>query len=150
MHRSVIVETEISAPPEKVYEAWINPQEVIQWWGDDTYYRIAGGDVDARVGGKWNVHGIFHKDQVPFTICGEYLRLEPAKTLLFTWNQSWLEGASTGVEMLIMGLYPSGTLIKVRHMGDPTDELAEGHRAGWLMVLRWMKEYLEAPAPVPS
>ena len=36
---TIVVEIDIAAPPERVFQAWIDPQQRLAWWGDDTTYR---------------------------------------------------------------------------------------------------------------
>ena len=50
---TIVVEIDIDAPPERVFQAWIDPQQRLAWWGDDTTYRTDRFESDLRVGGKW-------------------------------------------------------------------------------------------------
>ena len=35
-----------------VFQAWIDPQQRLPWWGDDSTYRWRSMESDLRVGGK--------------------------------------------------------------------------------------------------
>lgn len=142
MDRFVTVETEFAAPPERVFAAWIDPKEMIKWWGDEENYRMTSCRMDPFVGGRWSASGVFHKSESRFEISGEILAIDAPKSLRFTWHQSWLEGVVTYVDFT---LSPSagGTLLAVKHSGDPTDELADSHRTGWELVFSWLKAYVE-------
>lgn len=51
--RDVIVsEIHIAAPPERVFQALVDPKLVLQWWGQTDVYRCTKFDTDLRVGGK--------------------------------------------------------------------------------------------------
>ncbi len=54
---TIVVEIYIAAPPERVFEAWTDPQQRLAWWGDDAAYRGTKMDSDLRVGGKWRTEG---------------------------------------------------------------------------------------------
>jgi uncharacterized protein YndB with AHSA1/START domain len=146
--RSVDIELVVNATPERVFDAWTNPVELSTWWGDESSYRMTRCEVDLKRGGKWAAHGVFNANNKPFTISGEYLSVDRPFTLAFTWNQSWTPETTTMVEFIFM-IDLNGTLVKVRHVGDPSSEAAEGHRVGWVQVFGWLKEHLE-PAPVPE
>ena len=82
---TIVCEIDIDAPPERVFQAWIDPQQRLAWWGDDNTYRCTSMDSDLRVGGKWSTQGrrMQGKD---FTVQGDYTRIEPPRVLGFTWN----------------------------------------------------------------
>ena len=146
--RSVDIEIVINAPPARVFDAWTNPVELATWWGDESSYHMTRCEIDLRQGGKWAAHGVFHQNQKPFTISGEFLTVDKPFDLAFTWNESWSPGTTSMVEFIFM-IDLNGTLCKIRHVGDATGEAAEGHRSGWLQVFNWLKAHLE-PAPVPE
>ena len=140
--RSVTVQAQIAAPPDRVFAAWIDPAEMIKWWGDEEHYRMTSCHLDPLPGGHWSASGVFHKSETRFEISGEILAIDVPKGLSFTWHQSWLDGVVTYVEFSLAS-NGNGTLLAVKHSGDPTDEMAESHRSGWELVLSWMKARLE-------
>lgn len=145
MDKSVTVEIEIKAAPERVFAAWIDPKEMIKWWGDEEYYQMTSCRMEPFVGGRWSASGVFHKSESRLEILGEIRAIDAPTLLRFTWHQSWLEGVVTYVEFTLRP-NAEGTLLAVKHSGDPTDELAESHRTGWELVFSWMRAYLEGPA----
>jgi uncharacterized protein YndB with AHSA1/START domain len=148
MQRTVEVDMVINASPEKVFEAWTNPVELATWWGAEESYHMTKCDLDPTPGGQWAAHGVFHSNNAPFTISGEYLTIDRPFNLAFTWNQSWTPGVMTMVDFTFMTDL-NGTLIKVRHLSDPNEEAADGHRKGWQEVLSWLKAHLE-PKPAST
>ena len=146
--RSVDVEMVVNATTDRVFDAFTNPIELCTWWGDEEQYHMTRCDLDLRKSGKWEMHGVFHQNDKPFTISGEYINVDRPFNLAFTWIQSWTPGVKTMVDITFMTDL-NGTLVKVRHLSDPTEEAADGHRKGWEMVLGWLKAHLE-PAPVAS
>ena len=88
MNDTIVCEIDIAASPERVFQAWIDPQQRLAWWGDDATYRGTKLESDLRVGGKWRTEGR-GKEGKPYTVSGEYTRVEPPRALGFTWNHNW-------------------------------------------------------------
>lgn len=141
MEDTIVVEIDIEAPPERVFEAWTNPQQRLAWWGDDAVYRGTSMESDLRVGGKWRTEGK-NVSGKPFAVWGEYTRVERPNALAFTWIHDWGEGPATNV---LIELTPTstGTHLKVTHSGFASEATREDHRNGWTRVLGWLDRYLK-------
>ncbi len=141
---TIVVEIDIDAPPERVFQAWIDPKQRLAWWGDDGAYRCDKMDSDLRIGGKWHTEGIGMQGQ-PFTVSGEYTRIEPSRVLGFTWNPSWADPPMPETHVLIE-LVPtsSGTHVIVTHTGFVDATARAGHNQGWIRALGWLVRYLQA------
>ncbi len=50
--RTMILERMIAAPPEVVWDAWMNPQTLPQWWGPEGF-SCRTKRIDLRAGGEW-------------------------------------------------------------------------------------------------
>jgi uncharacterized protein YndB with AHSA1/START domain len=61
--REMVITRLVDAPPERVFEAWTDPEQVVQWWGPrgftTTTYKM-----DVRPGGVWRfvMHGPYARD----------------------------------------------------------------------------------------
>ena len=75
---TIVCEIDIDAPPERVFQAWIDPQQRLAWWGDAATYRCTSMDSDLRVGGKWRTQGTGMEGR-DFTVQGHYTRIEPPR-----------------------------------------------------------------------
>jgi uncharacterized protein YndB with AHSA1/START domain len=140
---TIVVEIDIDAPPERVFQAWIDPQQRLAWWGDDQTYRSTKLDSDLRVGGKWRTEGKSADGKV-FSIFGQYTRVEPPKALAFTWNHDW-GGPQMPETHVLVEMIPtsSGTHVTVTHSGFTTAPERDSHNAGWQRVLGWLRSYLQ-------
>jgi len=49
---AVVTEIHIAAPPERVFQALIDPKQVLQWWTDE-HCAIEHFELEPRVGGRW-------------------------------------------------------------------------------------------------
>jgi uncharacterized protein YndB with AHSA1/START domain len=140
---TIVVEIDISAPPERVFQAWIDPQQRLAWWGDDAMYRGTKMESDLRVGGKWRTEGKM-SDGKPFAVWGEYTRVEPPKALGFTWNHTWGESGLPETNVLIeLTATSSGTHLALTHSGFVDASERDDHNKGWQRVLAWLHSYLQ-------
>lgn len=71
--RTVTIEKELNAPIELVWEAWTNPEYIVQWWnpkGSDTTIE----HHDFKVGGKWK-YTMLMPNGKPFIAEGVYKQI---------------------------------------------------------------------------
>jgi uncharacterized protein YndB with AHSA1/START domain len=56
--REIVVSRVFDAPRELVFEAWTDPEQVVQWWGPHGF-TTTNHEMDARPGGVWRfvMHG---------------------------------------------------------------------------------------------
>lgn len=50
--REIIISREFDAPPELVFRAWIEPEQVQAWWGPEGFH-CETESIDIREGGEW-------------------------------------------------------------------------------------------------
>lgn len=153
---AVVAEVFVAAPPERVFQALTDPAQTAQWWGQRGNYRVTGGHADIRVGGKWMSSGV-GQDGTEFHVKGEYLEIDPPRTLVHTWESSYRPNAPTTVVRWeleprnIHGLQSkgpqklgTGTVVRLRHSGFAGDfESVSHHGEGWKRVLGWMQAFVE-------
>lgn len=138
----------VSAPRERVFEALTDPQQAVQWWGQNDRYRFSEFSLDARVGGKWSSSGS-RQNMGSFKIEGEILEVDPPRRLAYTWLSSWLPKDTKVVWDLEN--HNGGTLVKVTHTGFGGDaDQAKNHIIGWSSVLGWLQAYVEKGETVAS
>ncbi len=137
----IINEIQIAAPPERVFQALVDPKQVLKWWGKAGIYWCIEYDSDLRVGGKWRSAGI-SGDGGKFEVVGEYLKIDPPRLLVHSWVASWTGDVKTTVSW---ELEPTsrGTLVRIRHSGLAAHpELAKSYQ-GWPQILGWLQALLE-------
>lgn len=137
----IVSEIQIDAPVERVFQALVDPSQVVQWWGQTGIYRCTKFESDLRVGGIWRTIGLDGNGE-RFEVIGEYLELDPPRLLSSTWVATWTGNAKTKVRW---ELEPSGngTLVRIRHSGfGAHPELAQAYR-GWPRMLVWLQALLE-------
>lgn len=159
---TILAEIFVAAPPERVFEAITDPNQLSRWWGQNGLYRVTHGSSDLRRGGKWSSSGV-GADGTKFSVEGEYLEVDPPRRLVYTWVASYRGPGKTVVywdlqPQTVHGLHPSGpkkagtgTLVKLRHEGFADDpQGAISHGEGWKRVFGWLAAYVERNETIDS
>lgn len=137
----ILSEIRIAAPPERVFQALVDPSQVVQWWGQAGIYRCTRFESDLSVGGTWRCMGVDGNGR-SFEIAGEYTEIDPPRLLASTWVATWTGSIKTMLrwELTSAG---KGTLVRVRHSGFAAHpELSQAYR-GWPRMLGWLQALLE-------
>jgi uncharacterized protein YndB with AHSA1/START domain len=124
-----------------VFQALVDPEQVVRWWGQPGLYRCTTFSADLRPGGKWHNSGV-GPDGRDFEIAGEYITVDPPRLLVYTWVASWTGPAKTTVHWELTPT-SKGTLIRIRHSGLAAHPgIAKSYR-GWPRMLGWLQGFLE-------
>jgi uncharacterized protein YndB with AHSA1/START domain len=139
---TIVKEITIRAPAERVFEALVNPDERLMWWGAEGQYRGTHMESDLRPGGKWLTRGIGRGDK-SFSVRGEYRAIERPRLLVFTWLPDWDENASESLVRFDLNERDGVTTVRLTHSGLASESSRARHQ-GWPQVLGWLKAYAEA------
>ncbi|HXM81583.1 MAG TPA: SRPBCC domain-containing protein [Burkholderiales bacterium] len=85
-HAHARVTRRFSASPERVFDAWLQPEMIGRWMlgprvPEDEVVRLA---LDARVGGSFSF--AVRRQGDPIDYMGEYLEINRPRRLVFTWS----------------------------------------------------------------
>ncbi len=143
---AVVSEIEIAAPPERVFQALTDPEQLMRWLTDASCPAILW-EMDARPGGRYRhatakgtvvVNGV---DQ--FECHGEIVELDPPRLLVYTWIANWHED-KTRRTVVRWELFPTenGTRVKVTHSGLAQEASArKDYQSGWPGVLTMLRRF---------
>jgi len=124
--RELIVVRRLSAPPQRVYEAFVDPDLLVRWMGPRGTSLTACA-VDARVGGRFRFELAFDGGG-SVVLVGAYRALDPGRRLAFSWG---IEGEDDDSEVAVhLVPFESGTALRLEHRGLAMHEL-EQNEAGW-------------------
>ena len=153
---AIVGELFIAAPPERVFQAITDPNQMPLWWGQPNMYRVTECTADLRPGGRWSSTGV-GVDGKSFVVAGEYIEIDPPRLIVLTWEPSF--AAHPIKTVLRWELEPhtvhglqhkgpqkvgTGTLVKIHHSGFAGHpETCKNHTQGWTMVLGWMQAFAE-------
>jgi uncharacterized protein YndB with AHSA1/START domain len=125
MTETIAVEREIAieARPETVWGLLTDAGLATRWMGQTAHF-------DLRPGGEYRVEVIPGN-----TASGAFVEIDPPRRLVYTWGWESGQGSAVapGSSTVEFELVPqgTGTLLRLRHHGLPTDESAASHAHGW-------------------
>ena len=113
--RSVVVEREISHPPEKIWRALTQPHLIEEWLMKNDFKPVVGHGFNLRA--DWG------------SVDCQVLEVEPNETLSYTWGDSHLKSVVTWT------LTPTstGTHLRMEQSGFRPDQprYYQGAKGGW-------------------
>lgn len=131
---TVEVSKVISAPVERVFKAWTEPDQLSKWLGGNmvTDVRV---QQDVRPGGEYRIE-TNKVDGSCGMITGTYKEIVPNKKLVFTWSHDSDEFPTKDtlvtVEFTAKG---STTEVVIKHTKFAAQPTAERHNIGWTQSL---------------
>jgi uncharacterized protein YndB with AHSA1/START domain len=128
----------IDAPPERVYEHFVNPEAMVRWMGESAV-------LEPRPDGRFEV------DVQGAPVRGRYLELEPPSHLLISFGYAASDSLPPGASTVEVRLTADGggTLVELEHRDLP-DEDAAGHVRGWDHYLPRLAEASAGGDPGPD
>ena len=140
---AVRVQRTISAPPERVYRAWLDP-ELIRRWLAPAGLEVTHAEIAAGVGGHYRIWHAGAEGEVGGFEC-ELLELVPGERIVFRWGFVGPDRAHgpryDSLLTITLGEAPDGattlTLVHERldELQASAPEVAENVGPGWDMVL---------------
>ena len=119
-----------TAPRERVFQAWTDPEELKKWWGPGGY-STPTAEVDLKVGGSYRF-GMKPPEGEVFFLSGEYREIRSPEKLVYTWR--W-EGSEDHPEetLVTVEFRDRGeiTEVVVTHEKFRDEEQCHQHEVGW-------------------
>ena len=127
---SVAVERRIAAPPETVFDAWLDPVHVGSWLFATPDGVMEKVEIDPHVGGGFRI--VERRGEDLAEHFGEYVALDRPRLLAFDfWTSFSAERTRVTVTIAPDG---DGSLVTLRHDGVWAD-YEERTQKGWGMIL---------------
>lgn len=147
----------IRAPRSRVYEAWIKPERIQQWFGGGER-NVQSVSADPRVGGVYRIAmqgacdgptaaaDAKKADAVPASVAtGHYTEIVPNERLVFTWTGNWNAAETTLVTVVFLdAANGKGTEVILTHERFATVESMGRHEQGWNVCLEGLAKVCEA------
>jgi len=140
----VVVRRLLPAPPQIVYDEWIDPTALSEWMCPRPARCLAVA-IDPVVGGAIELD--IEELGTRFSVTGRFIRLDRPDRLSFTWSCStWPDpDVSSVVDVRLEARSSDRTMMTIEHSLLPTD-LVEEHRHGWTVIAEQLEVALSAPA----
>jgi uncharacterized protein YndB with AHSA1/START domain len=150
---ALVSEIHIAAPPDRVFQALVDPSQVLQWWTSPEC-PIESFSIEPRAGGRWRYDTKDTKmtvnDVSKFHCDGEVLEYDPPRVLVYTWIANWHEKpAQRTVVRWELASSNGGTLLRVTHSGlSELPASRKDYSGGWPGVLVDVKAFVERRSEV--
>jgi len=140
---AVIVRRTISASPEELFDAWLDPEALAIWMRPNAIQSTTA-KVEARVGGTYEIVMRSATETYPHT--GQYREIDRPHRLVFTWCSRGTEHRETLVTVDFIAR-DRRTEVVVTH-----ERLAESarpsHTSGWTSGLEHLEQEFTWPRSV--
>ncbi|HET7848644.1 MAG TPA: SRPBCC domain-containing protein [Pseudolabrys sp.] len=138
---SLTIKRRFNAPPEKVFNAWADPEKVKRWMGPRDV-RMLRAEGDARVGGRfrWVMQA---PDGEEHDVSGVYREVIPNEKLAFTW--AWKTTPER--ESLVTLTFKrdgDGTLFTLHHEQFFDEDARNRHEHGWTGTMEKLEQFVSA------
>ena len=138
---SLTIKRRFNAPPEKVFQAWTDPEKVKRWMGPGEV-KVLAANGDLRSGGRyrWLMRT---PDNEEHDVSGVYREVIPNKKLVFTW--AWKTTPER--ESLVTVTFKqdgSGTIMTLTHEQFFDEDARDRHQYGWNGAIEKLDKYLTA------
>ncbi|AXK62045.1 SRPBCC domain-containing protein [Burkholderia sp. IDO3] len=132
--RTVVVERELSHPPEKIWRALTQPHLIEAWLMKSDFEPVAGRAFSFRA--DWG------------SVDCKVLTIEPQRALSYTWAAYGLESVVTWTLTPTAG----GTLLRMEQAGFRTDQeqAYRGAQHGWTQFFASLEQVLARPDDDPE
>lgn len=125
----------ISAAPERVFDAFITPEDLLQWHRASEDWNTPHAETDPRVGGRFNIGFGDPTGEHSFDFTGEYTELNRPNRLAYTID----DGRKVEIDFADSG---DGST-HVTWSFEPESEFpADMQRDGWAAQLANLGKYL--------
>ncbi|MEM7778093.1 MAG: SRPBCC domain-containing protein [Pseudomonadota bacterium] len=131
----VVVEAIFRTTADRLYQAWTDPDELLQWFGKGDP-GLATADIDLRVGGQWRF-AFGQREGRQDALRGEYLAIEQGRRLVFSWihERTFADGnveASAQSQVSVtFEPRPGGTFVRLVHEAIVERDSRLGVGRGW-------------------
>jgi len=144
---TVSVKRIFNASPERVFQAWTNPEFLSQWFGPRGL-RTQVLQCDLTPGGKYLIR-LHDPEGKIIEHFGEYVQISPPTRLIFTWtldNQDCTGSKDLCADTLVSLHFKDvngKTELELTHEKLPTQTARDAHRFGWNSSLDCLHNFLE-------
>jgi uncharacterized protein YndB with AHSA1/START domain len=118
------------APIAQLYQAWIDPEMMNQWYHPDARMH-SFCTVDLRVGGRYEIQ-MHAGEDTTYVVSGVYREIIPQEKLAFTWRWAAAENEEESlVTVLFRSIGDRETELTLLHERLANEEDRDNHAEGW-------------------
>ncbi len=136
---SIQVSRRFTATAERVFDAWLDPQQVRRFLFATPTGEVVRAEIDPRVGGQYML--VDRRDGEDVEHFGEYRQIDRPRRLVVTLSVPKYSSATTVITIEIVPL-DTGCELTLTDESVPAD-WAERSREGWTSILDGLAEAVE-------
>jgi len=136
---SLTLKRRLNARPEKVFAAWTQPAQIVNWFGPDAG-PVTSAELDVRTGGRYAM-AFNTLDGEEHHVSGVYQEVIPNEKLVFSW--AW-RSTPERVSLVTVLIKPdgAGSMLTLVHEQFFDEDARDRHRYGWSGSLDKLERYL--------
>lgn len=131
----ITVEVTVSAPIEQVWDAYVTPEDIVQWNAASDDWHTTASTVDLRPGGKFSSRMEAKDGSFGFDFEGEYTNIVNHELIEYGFGDRTAE-----VRFEKTG---DGVTVTVEFAAEEENS-AEDQKGGWQAILNNFKRHVEA------
>lgn len=134
-HINVRVTHRFNASPERVFDAWLDPEMIGRWMFGPSVREeeVVGIAVDARVGSSFSF--VVRRQGEEIDHVGRYLEIDRPRRLAFTWGVPKYSPDNARVLIDIVPLETGSELALTHELHPDWADYASRTEAGWAKML---------------
>jgi len=134
------IERRYDAPPERVWQAWTDPQALSQWFGPGNP-QTTRAEIDLRVGGRYRIAFTGMSGDMN-EVSGVYQEVVPHSRLVFTWAFKSTPDRVSRVSIDLVA-QRGGTELRFVHDRFHDEDARARHEFGWKQGFANLDAHLE-------
>lgn len=139
---AVTVSRRLAASPERVFDAWLDPELARRWLFTTPQTGISRCDIDPRVGGCFTI--VDHRDDGDIEHVGEYRVIERPHLLVFTFAVPQFSPLHDLVTVRIRAVEGGCELTLTNEMDVANEGWRDQTVEGWTMILASLAREMDA------
>lgn len=143
----VVLKKEFTAPIEKVFQAWVDPQLIMQWYSPENM-TTPHVEADPRIGGSYAITMVYTETpEQGATVRGVYKEIDKPYKLRFSWQWDGQEDV-TEVTVALRKISANQTELILIHGGFVDKKYKTGfgvadHKNGWTTAFHKLTELMK-------
>ncbi|MDN3647715.1 SRPBCC family protein [Reinekea marina] len=131
----IAIETTVNATLSQAWNAWVTPDDIIQWNFASADWACPKAEIDLRVGGRFSYRMEAKDGSMGFDFEGEFVAIEPNKSIRYKLEDS---------RQVLIEFIEVEAGVKIMETFDAENEnTIELQRTGWLAILNNFKRHVE-------
>jgi uncharacterized protein YndB with AHSA1/START domain len=135
----ITVETNVAAPIETVWKAYITPEDIMQWNAASDDWHTTSASVDLREGGTFSLRMEAKDASTGFDFAGTYTKIIEHKLIEYSFGDR--------LAQVVFTPRPTGVDVQVTFDSDPSHSI-EQQRGGWQAILNNFTRHVESKRKV--